>query len=85
MTTSNDRQLISDGQHASEQLEMLSPLFDDFHQRSIEQWLAANTPEERERLWMYVQVLGELKSHFTNRILSGQIAAHYPQVVNDGE
>ena len=85
MTTSNDRQLIHDGQVASEQLSSLNPLFAEFQQRAIEQWLAATTPEERERLWMYVQVLGELKAHFTNRILSAQIAAHYPEVVSDGE
>lgn len=85
MTTSNDRQLINDGVYATEQLEVLNPLFAEFQQRSIEKWLAANTPEERERQWMYVQALSELKSHFTNRVLSGQIAAHYPEHVTDGE
>jgi hypothetical protein len=80
-----DLHLIHDGQLAGEQLEMLNPVFEQCRQKAINAWIAADTVEERERQWMYVAALSNIRQHFTTRVQSGQIAQAFPMENTDGE
>jgi len=78
MSERNPYQDAQRGREAEELLDnpMLAEAFDKIEAAYMDEWRQSKLPdlEERERLWLAIQVLGEVKRHLRVVVENGVIA-----------